>query len=433
MKLSLRNKVTTNTLWNLVGAGSPMLLGIITIPYLLRQMGVEAFGILTLIWTLIGYFSLFDFGLGRALTQQVASNLAGGMADQIPNQVKSGILFTLGAGTIGGIILDVIAYPLGVKWLSVSVSLQQNTVYSLLIASLGIPLTTVTTGFRGVLEAYEDFSAANLLRILLGIANFGLPVLSIILFGASLPIIVASLVIARLFILAAHIILVNRKLARNWQTTKFNQKSVRSLLSFGAWITLSNIIGPLMVTSDRFIISSVLGASLVAYYTVPFDLLIRLLIVPGALASALFPRLAAILTVDHQAAKYLYKKSLKILAAIMFSISFIMSVGSFLILKIWLGEDFANNSWLIASVISVGLMFNGVAQLPFATIQAAGNARSTGMVNLVEFIFYLPLLFISLKYFGLLGAATLWSVRVLVDCIVLLNIANRSIITSWKK
>ena len=74
-----------NTFWNLAGNGLPFLLGAVTIPYLIRHLGVEAFGILTLIWGLIGYFSLFDFGLGRALTQQVAARLATGMLEKIPS------------------------------------------------------------------------------------------------------------------------------------------------------------------------------------------------------------------------------------------------------------------------------------------------------------------------------------------------------------
>ena len=52
-----------NILWNLAGAGLPLLAGAAFIPYLVREAGVEVFGILTLVWALIGYFSLFDFGL----------------------------------------------------------------------------------------------------------------------------------------------------------------------------------------------------------------------------------------------------------------------------------------------------------------------------------------------------------------------------------
>ena len=65
--------IRKNTLWNLFGSAAPMLIGIATIPYIYRQIGIERIGVLTLIWALIGYFSIFDFGLGRAITQRIAS------------------------------------------------------------------------------------------------------------------------------------------------------------------------------------------------------------------------------------------------------------------------------------------------------------------------------------------------------------------------
>ncbi|MGN5352838.1 oligosaccharide flippase family protein [Ralstonia sp. L16] len=94
--------LTRNTLWNLAGAGLPLAVGAVTIPYLIGRVGVEAFGVLTLIWALIGYFSLFDFGLGRALTQQVAKARASEQETRLPDLVKTGLSFTAVAGLGGG-------------------------------------------------------------------------------------------------------------------------------------------------------------------------------------------------------------------------------------------------------------------------------------------------------------------------------------------
>ena len=61
-----------NALLNLLGAALPLLVGILTIPYVVRGLGMERFGILSLAWVILGYFALFDFGLGRATTKFVA-------------------------------------------------------------------------------------------------------------------------------------------------------------------------------------------------------------------------------------------------------------------------------------------------------------------------------------------------------------------------
>lgn len=414
-----------STLWNLAGAGLPLLLGALTIPYLIRATGVEAFGVLTLIWALIGYFSLFDFGLGRALTQQVAAVRSSGHLAQLPSLVKTGLWFTAATGVAGGLILVVLASPLAFQWLKISAALQPSTYWALLIATIGIPLTTVSTGLRGVLEAYEDFKVVNLLRIGLGAANFGLPALSVILISPSLVWMVASLVAARVVVLLAHLWLVHRRLPLGWLSSHFEKGNLRSLLSFGAWMTVSNIVSPLMVSADRFVISAVLGAGMVAYYTVPYEALSRVLIAPAALTSALFPRLAFVMAADLPQARRLYTKCLILVVAVMVPICMIIALLSKWGLTLWLGIDFAERSWIIVCVMAVGIILNGIAFVPFASIQASGDARSTAILHLIEFVIYVPVLFLGLKVFGLVGAAVAWAVRAGIDLVALLVIERR--------
>jgi O-antigen/teichoic acid export membrane protein len=61
------------------------------------------------------------------------------------------------------------------------------------------------------------------------------------------------------------------------------------LFQFGGWMTLSNIISPLMVFAYCFLIENVLCAAVVAYYTIPADFMIRLLVLPAAITTTLFP------------------------------------------------------------------------------------------------------------------------------------------------
>src|SRR5215472_10790399 len=81
-----------NSVWNLIGFVVPMLVAVFCIPILIRGLGKERFGVLTLAWALIGYASLFDLGLGRALTQFAARKLGLGNEDEIPSLVWTSLL-----------------------------------------------------------------------------------------------------------------------------------------------------------------------------------------------------------------------------------------------------------------------------------------------------------------------------------------------------
>ena len=413
-----------NTLWNIVGVAAPFLIGVVTIPYLIKTLGIEAFGVLTLIWALIGYFSLFDFGLGRALTQQISGAESKDLHHQIPGLIKTGLGLTVLTGGLGGLLLAGLSGDLANEWLNVGVNLSETTYHALLIAAVGIPLTTLTTGLRGVLEAYDEFKIVNLLRMLLGVANFVLPVVCIFAVGPSLAWIVVTLVIARAIVMLMHWRLVLNKFP-GLLKAKHSKEKLGQLLPYGAWMTISNIISPLMVSADRFVISSVLGASVVAFYTVPFEMLFRILILPGALTSAMFPRLVRQLANGKEEARHLYKKCLLITAALLFCICAATALGSYKILDLWLGADFAENGWAIVCILSLGIFFNGIAHVPFGLIQAAGDARTTAQLHIFEFMLYVPILYLGLKTFGILGAPIAWTLRVFVDLLALLFHAKR--------
>src|SRR5438445_12233023 len=68
--------VARHTLYNILGQALPLAVGLVAIPILTRSLGETGFGLLALMWAIIGYFSLLDLGLGRATTKFVAEALA---------------------------------------------------------------------------------------------------------------------------------------------------------------------------------------------------------------------------------------------------------------------------------------------------------------------------------------------------------------------
>lgn len=419
--------IKRNTIWNLAGAGVPLIFASFCIPFVIGRIGVERFGVLTIVWVLIGYFSLFDFGLGRALTQRISSALARDENQEIPDIAFNGIIFTLLTGLVGGLVLAVLAYPLAYHWLNISASLQADACNSFLWSTFGILLTTVSNGFRGVLEAYEDFRNANILKIALGIANFITPALSVILFGNDVGTMVIILVLFRLLVTFLYYLQVEKNVRVGWRQRKFSFYTIKDMLSFGAWMTVSNVISPIMVNFDRFFISNILGGAMVAFYTVPFEIIVRILILPMALTTTLFPRFAATLENDRQEVRRIYFNSLKLTALVL---GLVCAMGILLArtgLSLWMGDDFAEKSTLVCWVLLAGVFFNGIAMVPYSLIQASGNAKITAKLHLIELLFYAPLLIWMIHQFSIEGAAMAWSLRVFADFCMLSYFSMRII------
>ncbi|MEW5961224.1 MAG: oligosaccharide flippase family protein, partial [Chloroflexota bacterium] len=98
-----------NTLYNLIGQGAPMLVALFAIPLLINGLGTERFGVLTLAWMVIGYFSLFDLGLGRALTKMVAEKLGAGREQEIPALVWTALFLMVLLGLVGTLVVSLLS------------------------------------------------------------------------------------------------------------------------------------------------------------------------------------------------------------------------------------------------------------------------------------------------------------------------------------
>src|SRR5260370_25107315 len=49
-----------NTIWNLVGNATPLIVAVLVIPVLIKHLGTVRYGILTIAWGVVGSFGVFD-------------------------------------------------------------------------------------------------------------------------------------------------------------------------------------------------------------------------------------------------------------------------------------------------------------------------------------------------------------------------------------
>ena len=183
-----------NTIWNLLGQVFPMAVGVLAIPPLVHSLGVERFGVLSLAWIVIGYFSLFDLGMGRALTKLVAEKIGSEDEDSIPPLVWTSLFLMLALGFTGGLITLGISPWLVYKALKVAPVLQVETLRSFQLLAASIPLVTVTSGLRGILEAHQRFRILNFIRIPTSIFSFAGPLLVLPFSHSLVPVIVVLMV-----------------------------------------------------------------------------------------------------------------------------------------------------------------------------------------------------------------------------------------------
>ena len=195
-KITNGKLLTTNVVKNLLGQVLPLLVALISIPMLIKDMGTERFGVLTIAWIVTGYFSIFDLGIGRAMTKLISELLGKGKEKEIPSIVWTGLTVMLVLGTIGSLLLASSSHYLSREVLSIPLILQPETEKTLYLLSVSIPIVIINSCLRGILESYQRFDLINIVRTPAGILNFIAP-LFVTSFSINLDTIVASLVIVK--------------------------------------------------------------------------------------------------------------------------------------------------------------------------------------------------------------------------------------------
>jgi O-antigen/teichoic acid export membrane protein len=419
-----------NTIWNLIGSGAPLVAALAFIPYTLARLGEEGFGVLTLIWALIGYFSLFDFGAGRAMTYEISrlqNHENGQELAKVQMILKSGLALTTATGLLGCLLIWFLAPHLAQDWLKISSHWQADSQLALQITALGIIPATITSGLRGAMEGMGNFMPSNVNKLLLGFSMFTTPAISIALHGPSLWQITLYLVLIRVFIVffgfiqLRHCLQIKNYIVSTSKTTVTSlQRQMRELMSYGVWVSVTGIISPLMMYGDRFFISALVGADKLSVYAIPQEGLIRLLIVPAAICGALMPLFSSILC--RQELITTYKENYQRMFKIMGILCGMAALAIYPVLSIWISPEFASKAYPIALIFIVGAFINGIATVSYTFLHAVGKTKLTAQFHIGELLIYLVMIYVLTNQFGLVGAAIAWVLRVTID-LILLNLA----------
>ena len=254
-----------NTIWNLTGQGAPLLVALVAIPLLIKGLGTARFGVLTLAWAIVGYFSLFDLGLGRALTKLVAEKLGAEQAEDIPRLIWTALALMGMLGITGAFVAASISPWLVHDILKIPQTLQDETLNALYLLALSIPVVISAIGLRGVLEAHQRFDLANMVRIPFGMFTFLGPLI-VLSFSNSLFPVVAVLVAGRILTCGVFLLVCLRLVPALRHNIRPQRTMAWQLISFGSWMTVTNIVGPLMNYMDRFLIGALISVAAVAYY-----------------------------------------------------------------------------------------------------------------------------------------------------------------------
>jgi O-antigen/teichoic acid export membrane protein len=417
-------KVVKGSIWTLAGQMLPMAVGLFTMPFVIRFLGSEQYGVLILVNLIPAYFSFADLGMNVASTKFASEAYAEGNDTREAETVWT-------AGLIAFISSAVVAIPmlLFADWivsvLNVPENLHRLATIALRIASVSFVL--------GVLSSILNTPQLSRLRMDL---NTAVNMIPRVLYTLAVPLIlylgfgivgaVTGLLIAGIVTVLAHLF-VSAHLQPKLLHVRWNFALTRPLLKFAfGWVFLS-VAAMVLVNSEKLVLTRMVSVQSLAHYSVAFMFANLATTFSGAMLQSLLPAFSQLQgDRKRKELEMLFTRSMRFNMAWLPPILMIMLVGARLFLTLWAGEEFGRESTFPFYILIAGLFFNILAYIPQTTILAAGETAKLAKIYWIELTIYLPTVLLMVYYLGILGAAAAWSLRVTLDFVLIIRLARQN-------
>lgn len=418
--------VGRNATYNLIGSIVPVALSFATVPAYLHLIGPERYGVLAIAWLLLGYFGLFDLGLGRATSFRIAA-LRDAPPEARADTFWAALAVNVVMGLVGGAVLWAAAAYFFSHVFKVDEHMRPEIMAAVPLLAASVPVATLTGVLTGALQGREKFLETNSVSTVSTVLFQLLPLGLVLAFGPNVTMLLTGALAARLLAAVVLAYRCHRELTAG-HPRRLVRREIVTLLKFGGWVNLVSIFGPMLQIVDRFAIGAILGAVAVTIYTVPFQLAQRMAILPASITNALFPRMSAATREEQET---LSERSSGVMIGLM-SLPILAAV--FLVepfLRLWIGTKVGIQSAPVGRIVLIGFWFNAFALIPFVRLQASGRPDIVSKFVMAEVPPYLILLYFALKFFGFEGCALAFTVRCVSDYLWLNWLASRRLPNAW--
>jgi O-antigen/teichoic acid export membrane protein len=411
--------IRINFIVNLLSPMTRIVVALVTVPLYLHHIGDARFGVMSIVWVLLGLFGFLDLGLSRAVTNALAK------LRDAPQAHRARVLLTTfglnaGFGVLGGVVLCVFGGLMLKHFVSMPDEISAEVSWSLPWIACLLPLTLISAAGAGALESRELFLLANSIQIFTTTLAQVAPIVAAIFISPSLTVVIPTAAVSQ-GLGAIVVLAVVYRLEGPFSLRAIDWGEARKLLNYGGWMFATQVIYPAVAAADTFIIGSVAGVAALPHYSVPFSLVQRSAAIPTAFGRTLFPRLSSL---SGGAAHALGTRALSMMAYGFAAICAPAIILSHTFFRYWIGADFAAAAAPVAQLLFPGIWTAALSLVGFTLLQSQGRANVTGKLTIIEAPPFIAFFWIMTMAFGIVGAAAAWTVRCTVEALMMLWLAG---------
>jgi len=396
---------------NLFGSSWQALMALVFVPFYIKFMGVESYGLVGIFVMLHAMTGLLDVGLSGTLNREMARlSVMQGKEQEVRNLVRSLEVIYWGIALVIGVLV-MAASPLIAHYWVKAEQLSSSTVeQAILIMGFTLMLFWPISFYSGGLIGLQRHVILNMITIVISTLR-GVGAVAVLWLIS--PTIQAFL-FWQIFVSAIHTFLLVtffwRKLPKSGSKPVFQKQLLKGVWRFAAGVGGTTILGIALTQMDKIILSKMLSLEMFGYYTLASVIAMSPLRLSVPLFSSIYPRFTQLVSLgDQENLIQLYHKGCQLMAVLILPACIFVSIYSYEIILLWTQNQVtAEKSHLLVSILICGTALNALMELPHALQWSFGWTRLSFFRNLVAVGLLVPLIVYMATIYGAVGAASVW-------------------------
>lgn len=400
----MKGRFMSSAFWNLAGFLASTGIMLLTIPYIVRTLGLENYGIFGLINAFVAPVGLIGLGIAPSIIRGVASHRDGDFKSRETTlkYVQTGTAVSILIGTVGGVIIAMLG-----PWLFATIFpklLISRTVLVLCFAFVGVQwfsnqLCGTWSAAAIGLQEYRYTAIGQTTQNML-ITGMGVSALWL---GFGLVGYVLAVTLARTLMVGYWMCVTAKLLRMASLFPKFEFEIAKSSIRFGAWFSLAEIGKILGTEAQQYIAGLLLGPAAVGVFNITNRVMTTMYSVNGKILEVLFPHFSS--QAHLPAENRLKNLMLAVGGCSLISTATMgpLAAVAFPLLELWMNPKIALQGHRLLQLLCLGGLFISLSGPVYFFLLADGKSRVTASISLLVGSTMAGVSFLLTPYAGLAG------------------------------
>lgn len=410
-------------------------IGVLFVPLYLYYLGIEGFGVYSLIIMLFGWLTILQAGVDPAITKLIAQYFAENQFKKINSLITLGFIIQfIMAGLIGILIylnVDVVAKFL----VKDAIHLLEETKIALTIGAVNIVVLMCKNVYVAFFKGMQRYDLTSIFSSTFSITA---SVLSLIFLWLGYGLI--GIISARLILNVLSLVVLGHFSKRILSSLRFTSDISKGVLieiiHFGSWVIVSRLNRLAVNALPPILINQYLGPTGVTYYKIAITVVMAINNLLSSVVNVVFPHVSELMALKNtEKIKTLYSKANSILSYISAPMYCFCIIFSWQIIYMWLGEEMANAMGNLMPIFLVGYYLSSASMLPSVFSLGLGKTKILAVSGTLQTIVVFLALPVLLREFDILGAGfnliAFEAVSIISGAIITIKYVNGSVFKYW--